>query len=870
MPDILNRKFQLRFALLRKILRGIAPIFALLVFAAAVVLLHQNLKQYHIKDIIQSLHEIHGNRIVPALALTCLSYLMLSGYDSLALRYIGKPLAYRNIALTSFISYAFANNTGSLSIIASGSVRYRLYGAWGLSGIEISKVIVFCITTFWLGFLTLGGAVFLLSSQPLPSGIFPFQGISLTLLGAFLLSPAVSYLLLSTRRKENFTIAGWEFIFPSPGIAFRQIGVSIADLAVSAGVLYVLLPAGHGLSYPAFLGMFLIALIAGLISNVPAGLGIFETVLLLFLAPFMENNTIIGALVAFRAIYYLLPLLIASLLLAGMEITRKKEAIERITTGMGRATSELIPHVFALGSFAGGSLLLFSGATPTAEGRLMNLKMFMPLPVLELSHFMGSIIGMGLLVLASGLRKRLDAAYFISVFLLTGGIIFSILKGFDYEEALWLLFLLLALLPCHKQFYRKASLLSEPLSAGWIGAVFIVLFSTLWLGFFSYKHVEYSQDLWWHFAFAGDAPRFLRASAGVIISALFLAAFKLVHPYPAKPVLPEQNDLATAMNIARQSPHTYAYLAQLGDKALIFNKTRNTYLMYSVEKGSWIVLGDPVGDTNEFAELIWDFKDLCYRYGGKPVFYEVGKEYLHLYLDIGLTPIKIGEEASVPLETFSLEGPARKELRQSYNKAVRQGFAFEVIEASRVPETLPALKEISDVWLSGKNTKEKGFSLGFFDEKYLKNFPVAIVRLRNKMIGFATLLPGGGKNELSIDLMRYVPEAPHGVMDYLFVEIMLWGRNQGYKWFALGMAPLAGLENRTLAPLWNRIGGFIFHHGEHFYNFRGLRFYKNKFDPIWEPKYIVVPSGFSLPKILTDIASLIAGGVKNIFLKPGK
>jgi len=866
-PDTFKKEFRFRFALLRKILYGVMPIFALVLFIAAVVLLHHNLKQYHIKDIIQSLHEIRGNRIFLSLGLTCLSYWVLSGYDMLALLYIEKPLAYRNIALTSFISYAFANNTGSLSIIASGSLRYRLYGAWGLSAVEIGKVIFFCLATFWLGFLSLGGVVFLFAPQSLALAFRSQHGIHLTLVGAIFISLSIAYLLFSAVRAKSFKIMGWEISFPRTMISFGQIGVSATDLMVAAGVLFVLLPAGHGLSYPAFLCMFLTALIAGYISNVPGGLGVFESILLLFLAPFMEKASIVGALIVFRVLYYLLPLLIASLLLAGLEISRKKKEIERITTILGRTTSEMVPQVFALGSFIGGAILLLSGAMPAVPGRLVYLRMIVPLPILELSHFLASIAGMGLLVLASGLRKRLDAAFFLSTFLIVAGIVFSLLKGFDYEEALWLLFLLLALLPCRKEFYRKASLLSAPLSPGWIGAVSIVLFGSLWLGFFSYRHVEYSNDLWWQFTFSGDGPRFLRASAGVIISALFIAAIRLFQPAPAKPVLPGANDLETALNIARRSPRTYAYLAQLGDKALMFNEARDAFIMYGVEGRSWIVLGEPVGAEESFSELLWNFKRLCYRYGGRPVCYEVGAKDLHLYLDIGLTPVKIGEQGRVPLKNFSLTGSFRKELRYAYNQSVRQGCVFEVIEPDGVPEILPTLKWISDSWLSEKNTQEKGFSLGFFNERYLKNFPVATVRLQNKVIAFANLLPGGDKNELSIDLMRYLPERPHGVMEYLFVEIMLWGKNQGYKWFDMGMAPLAGLEDRALAPLWNRLGAFVFRHGEHFYNFRGLRFYKEKFKPIWEPKYLAVPGGVSLPRILVDVAALISGGVKEIFLK---
>ena len=115
--------------------------------------------------------------------------------------------------------------------------------------------------------------------------------------------------------------------------------------------------------------------------------------------------------------------------------------------------------------------------------------------------------------------------------------------------------------------------------------------------------------------------------------------------------------------------------------------------------------------------------------------------------------------------------------------------------------------------------------------------------------------------------MRYLPEAPQGIMDYLFINMMLWGKQEGYQWFNIGMAPLSGLENHTLAPLWNRLGSFIFRHGEHFYNFQGLRQYKEKFDPEWEPKYIAVPGGLKLPQILTNLATLISGSLKGVVTK---
>jgi phosphatidylglycerol lysyltransferase len=245
----------------------------------------------------------------------------------------------------------------------------------------------------------------------------------------------------------------------------------------------------------------------------------------------------------------------------------------------------------------------------------------------------------------------------------------------------------------------------------------------------------------------------------------------------------------------------------------------------------------------------------------------VGPETLHLYLDLGLTLLKLGEEARVPLETFSLEGSARKGLRHTYHKLEGEGCTFEVIPAEGVPTLLPELQRISDAWLEEKSTKEKGFSLGFFDEDYLKRFPAAIILKEGKIVAFANLWPGAGKEELSIDLMRHLPDAPHGVMEYLFIHLMLWGTAEGYRWFDLGMAPLSGLQDHGLAPLWNRAGAYIFRYGEHFYNFQGLRQYKEKFDPEWVPKYLACPGGLAVPRILANIATLVSGGMKGVIAK---
>jgi phosphatidylglycerol lysyltransferase len=270
------------------------------------------------------------------------------------------------------------------------------------------------------------------------------------------------------------------------------------------------------------------------------------------------------------------------------------------------------------------------------------------------------------------------------------------------------------------------------------------------------------------------------------------------------------------------------------------------------------------GAPSPARELAWQFRELVERHDGWPVVYQVPEESLHLYVDMGLSLLKLGEEGRVPLDEFTLEGHRRKDLRNALRRIEeRERCRFEIAPRERVPALMPRLRQVSDAWLGDKPAAEKGFSLGRFDPAYLERFPVALVRRDDAVIAFGNVLAAG--EELSLDLMRFTPEAPPGVMTYLFTRMMLWGAAEGFHRFDLGMTPLAGLEGRTGAPLWNRVASLVYRHGEHFYNFQGLRRYKEKFDPVWEPRYLAFPGALALPQILVHLAALISGGVTAVF-----
>jgi len=846
--------------LLRRIL---PPVAMLLLFGGALWVLHRELRGYGYHEVIGAFSAIPHARIGLALALTTMSYLVLTGYDALALRYLKKKLDYGRTALTSFVGYVFSHN---LSVLGGGVAKLRLYSAWGISPVETATIVLFCGWTFWLGFFAVAGVLFCVEPLVVPGAMaLPFQ--STLPLGVIFIVLAGVYILWTSARRAPIRTRNWEFEVPSLRIALAQLGLSIVDWLLAGAVFVILLPDSPSIDAWGILTIFMLAQCVGMASHVPGGLGVFDGIIVLLLNHHFAPPQVVGCLIAYRVVYYLAPLAVGSLLLGYHEALQRRPAVRQFFAEFGRWIPALAPRLFAIGAFAAGAMLLVSGATPIIGSRRALLERFFPLALVEASHFFASLVGVGLLILARGLQRRLDAAYWLTLALLGGGVVLSLLRGFDYEEAVLLSVLLLGLIPCRAHFYRRAALSGGRFTVSWGLAVALVIVCSLWLGRFAHQHAEYSSQLWWHFAFKGDASRAMRASVGAVTSLLFFAGWRLMRhaPFPV-PALTGA-DLADAKTIVANSPRSHARLALLGDKSLLFNDARTGLVMYGVEGRSWVSMGDPIGPAEAVSELAWRFYELADLHGGWAVFYEVRREHLDVYVDMGLNLLKVGEEARVPLTAFSMEGSERKALRNAVNKVERAGATFEVIPAEAVPPLLPELRLISDAWLAGKNTREKGFSLGYFDEAYLSTGPVAVIRAASGIVAFANVWPGAGGEELSVDLMRYRDDAPPGVMDYLFVQLMRWGQSQGYRHFSLGMAPLAGLENRRLSPFWNRLGSIVYRHGEHFYNFQELRQFKDKFDPTWEPRYLACPTGLILPRILTNVAALTGRGLRGVLGK---
>jgi lysylphosphatidylglycerol synthetase-like protein (DUF2156 family) len=539
------------------------------------------------------------------------------------------------------------------------------------------------------------------------------------------------------------------------------------------------------------------------------------------------------------------------------------------------AAVAVAPWVLAIAVAAAGVMLLFAAATPTDPMRFLWLAQYTPLILIEISHFLSSIVGLALIMVAFGLSRRLDAAWIASVMLLPVGATLALLKGFEWEESAILATVFLALLPVREAFPRAARLSRMEVTPGWMVSAIAAMAGAAIAGWWSFQNVDYGQQTFLGAIFdpSADAARAVRSSAAAAVLLLAFGLWRLVAT-PAPPKVAGEDDpeflRVRAILASAEDAEPGANLALLGDKRFLFSESGGSFLMFGVRGRSWIAMGPPVGRRDERTELFWRFRELADAHAARPGFYALGPDDLPDLVDLGFSIQKIGESAAVPLASFSLEGRRRGNLRRSWRKTGEEGATFEVLSSVELGAAVDELRDVSDAWLAHHSGDEKTFSLGHFDPAYVAEFPVAVARVGGRIVAFATLWTTARRGAFSIDLMRYADDAPKDVMDFLFVELIAWGAAQGYQAFEFGMAPLAGLEDRPLAPIMSRVGRLLFERGEDIYNFQGVRRYKDKYDPLWGPRYIAAARKWAIPILLADVGLISSGGMAGLTRKGRK
>lgn len=840
--------------------RWIAAVLSVGLFALALFALHHLLADFTLDAVLAEIGALAPANIGLALLGVAGSYALLTVFDRIGIRLAGGKVPSADIAVTAFIANAFGHNLG-MAALTGGAVRARAYGAFGLDATQVAQVIGTASMGFALGaWLWLGIALAFESGRAalalrLPAPVLLAAGVAL-------LIALAAVFAAGSRWPPRLALRGRKIALPRAGDALRLLAASALELSCAAFVLYALLPAEAAIDFLPFIGIYLIAVAAGVVSTVPGGLGVFEASLIALL-PQVPAHSLLGAIVVYRGLYYLLPLLAALGMLAVREVVAHAGIVRTAAGALRRIGEPLAAPIAALAVSAVGASLLVSGALPIGRARLDALAGHVPLTLVEGSHLAASLLGVGLLLLARGLQARLDAAWVMAVGGLVSAVLALLLYGLRWELALAVFAALLLLIVARRRFDRPTPLSRGLFSWPALRNVALVLAASVWLGLFAYRHIEYTDQLWWQFAFTSHAPRMLRASLAASLLLGVVALLSLLRPLARPAAVASAAERERAAPIVAASGRCDAHLALLPDKQLLFDAGGSAFLMYQRSGRCLVAMGDPVGPTAAGSALAWAFRERADREGLWPVFYQVAATRLPTYLDMGLSLLKLGEEAVVPLQSFSLDGSARAELRQTHRRAVREGASFEIVPRAAVPALLPELQAISDQWLATRGAAEKGFSLGWWDPGYLARFDCAVVRAGGRIVAFANLWPGAPGDEVSIDLMRHADDAPYGSMDFLFVELLLWARAAGWREFVLGMAPLSGLSQHKLAPASHKLGGFIRRHGEAFYHFEGLRRYKQKFHPEWRPRFLAFPGGLHLPRILLEVARLIAAGPRS-------
>lgn len=852
--------------------------------------------------------------MLKAVGVVIAAYMLLSVYDLIAIRYLKTKIPYPKILNTSLTAFSIGHTLG-VSMLSAGAVRFRYYGKYGVESTKIANIILLVSLAFSYGMMTVIGISLVVNPHMLAQllthiswlgSISPlvFKGIGFAILALIAAS-----LLFAGKSGRMLSIKNWQLQLPPATVLLRLIILAVIDIALVAYIIHMLIPASISVSYLEVFSAYVQAITVGIISHVPGGLGVFELTMVASL-PQVDKTTLLSVLLLFRVLYYFIPFMLGILsfvlheayIRSGMDATKKRKILPSIW----------VPQLFALATAGLGVAMLVVSILPPVADRELLLGEFIPIPIVEASYLLNTLMGFSLIILARGLYQRLNGAWHLSMWLLGASIVTLLVKHLEIEVAVVCTILFVIAYFNRSYFNRQSHLMSLRLNSQTLILLSVFLISLFWVGMYVHRHEAYSPDLWWNVSGDGGA-RFLRSYAMLAILTIAYALFSLIRFKKLPASLPTQTELAKAEKVARQSAYSVANLSLLGDKQLLFSDTGDSFVMYQIQGRSWIVMSDPIGDEREFGALIEKFIELCQSFGGTYVFYEVSARHRQVFNEKGVQLLKIGEEAIVNLDDFSLQGSKNSKLRQVVSRGTKDGLSFEVIPREQVATLLGELKTVSDIWLRDKNSAEKGFSLGYFDEEYLKHFDCAVVKYKEEIVAFANIWQSGHLNELSIDLMRYKQvhtsegKEIKSMMDYLFVNLFTWGKEAGFHQFSLGMAPFTGLETivkpvteseilknnvlraealetmnqpttddekievpagEAIGPRWRYVTNTVTKYGKSYYNFTGLRNFKEKFNPTWEPRYIGIETGLRAGmrpiKGLTDTTLLISGGLGSL------
>lgn len=485
------------------------------------------------------------------------------------------------------------------------------------------------------------------------------------------------------------------------------------------------------------------------------------------------------------------------------------------------------------------------------------------------SRYLVVMTGIIAILIAPSLYRQKRIAWYISILLLAVSGIAHIIKGADIEEASLCILLLGILMPLYRYFYVK----SDPIRVQRSGKIllgsiiFVLLYTFIGLHFFANK-LGLSNDLSvWNtglnallFNLSGLTP-VGRPAIFFVDSILIVNSFAIVIGLilALSPViirtLPDIN-IQKYKKIAQKYAKQSIQILTLTKDYMHFPETEDfkEYISYKVTDGVAMMVGNPC--TNASLEKITDkWLAFTHEYDWIPAIYQAQDEFLDVLKKRGFLSIPIGVEALVDLEAFTLEGKKMQEVRSAQNRAEREGWTIRDF----LPSDWEKVRALDKKWLRIHGNKEIGFGMGKSSLKYLSESKTTLLFDKDdNLLAYLNNIELTGINSRAVDLMRKDPDARYkGVMEVLFLHEINQAKDEGKKYYDLGLSPLAEMD-KSLAD--NKIAfnllSLIYKKQNHYYDFKGLHHFKSKFQPIWKQSFLVYPNQITLPKVLIALLEL--------------
>lgn len=521
-------------------------------------------------------------------------------------------------------------------------------------------------------------------------------------------------------------------------------------------------------------------------------------------------------------------------------------------------------------------LNVWSAITPGVHARLQILWEVLPFQARQGSRLTAALAGFALLLLAQGLWRRKQVAWGLALGALLTSAIAHLLKGLDYEEASCALFLVVWLWMARQQFHARSDppSMKRGLQVLALAFVFTLLYGTFGfylldrqfkVNFDTRAALSQTVTMFTQFYDPGLEPvtnRGRNFAASIYIVAAFTLGYALL--MLARPMVQRRNATPEERKRAEEIVHAHgrnalAFCALFEDKSLWFSPG-GSLVPYAVVGRIAVALGDPIGPLGDIPAAIRGFVNFCERNDWRAAWYEVYDEFLDVHRACGLQVLRIAHEAVVEVQKYSTEGKSNKNLRNALNGFAKIGVKAQLHQPPLSDVLMSELREVSDEWLAMMNGSEKQFSLGGFEDAYIRSCPVmAVHNTDGSILAFANIVSCYNLNESTIDLMRRRSEVPNGTMELLFVSLFDWSKKEGFDTFNLGPSPFAMVGEHSEDPATEKALHFIYEHINQFYNFKGLHAFKEKFRPQWRPLFLTYSGAAGLPSVAAAIIRADSG-----------